>query len=142
MGRNPWLEKARSNAKRVAAKPEVAGRVASRADLKANSYRERLGEAYEEVQAVIRLIRAWSTGRYRSVPIKTIVALLGALIYFLVPLDAIPDFILVLGFIDDIAIITGAISVFRDDLHRFKVWEKNQNGSSGQASIDSTQGEQ
>lgn len=36
--------------------------------------------------------------------------LLGALAYFVLPADAIPDFLLGLGFTDDIAVLTAAIT--------------------------------
>jgi uncharacterized membrane protein YkvA (DUF1232 family) len=39
--------------------------------------------------------------------------LIAALAYFILPVDAIPDFLLGLGFTDDLAVIATAISMMR-----------------------------
>src|SRR5688572_27163744 len=44
-----------------------------------------------------RMIKAFAIGEYRDVPVKTILLLLAAVIYFVNPLDFIPDFIPVTG---------------------------------------------
>lgn len=49
----------------------------------------------------------------KDVPIKVKAEIIGALGYVIVPLDLIPDFILVAGFADDLAAITFAVQVAR-----------------------------
>jgi hypothetical protein len=54
-------------------------------------------------------------------PGKVKAVLLGALAYFIMPLDTIPDFLAVVGFSDDIAVLTLAIATVRSnmtDAHR------------------------
>lgn len=128
MSNNPWLDKAAENAKSVAARPDVAARIASRATRLASKYRDQLGESFADVQTMARLVAAWATGRYRTIPIRSLIALIGALIYFLVPLDAVPDFIVALGLIDDIAIIAKVVSLFRVDIQTFREWEAGDAG--------------
>ncbi len=58
-----------------------------------------------------------------ATPIKVRGILLGALAYFIMPLDVIPDFILGLGFTDDMAVLYTAISMIRSHMtqaHRDK----------------------
>ena len=43
-------------------------------------------------------------------PMRVKGILLGALVYFVMPFDAVPDFLAVLGFTDDIAVLTAAIT--------------------------------
>lgn len=124
MSQNPWLDKAADNAKAIANRPEVAARISARATKLASHYRDRLGDSFSDVQTMARLVAAWATGRYRTIPVRSIIALLGALIYFLVPLDAVPDFIVALGLLDDIAVIAKVVSLFRTDIQAFKRWEE------------------
>jgi uncharacterized membrane protein YkvA (DUF1232 family) len=44
-------------------------------------------------------------------PLKVKAVLMGALAYFVLPFDAVPDFLAVFGFADDAAIVYGAIKM-------------------------------
>lgn len=46
-----------------------------------------------------------------DVPFRVRATLLGALVYFVTPLDAIPDFLLGIGFGDDVTVLMGAITL-------------------------------
>jgi len=50
----------------------------------------------------------------RDTPTKTKAILFGALAYFIVPVDMIPDFIAGLGFTDDAGVLMYALSQVRD----------------------------
>lgn len=57
----------------------------------------------------------------KETPSKVRGTLLAALAYFILPLDLLPDFILGLGFTDDLAVIMAAIGAVRSnitDAHR------------------------
>ena len=59
-------------------------------------------------------------------PLKVKGILLAALAYFIMPFDVIPDFILGLGFTDDMAVLYTAISMIRSHMtqdHRDKAKE-------------------
>lgn len=61
-----------------------------------------------------------------AVPLRVRATLIGALMYFVTPLDAIPDFIIGLGFGDDTAVLLGAITLVAahiTDRHREKADE-------------------
>jgi len=47
----------------------------------------------------------------RATPLKVKGILLGALAYFVLPIDAIPDFLLGVGFTDDMAVLVTAITM-------------------------------
>jgi uncharacterized membrane protein YkvA (DUF1232 family) len=49
-------------------------------------------------------------------PLKTKGILLAALGYFVLPADTIPDFVLGLGFTDDLAVLTAALSAVRSQI--------------------------
>lgn len=52
----------------------------------------------------------------RDTPLKARGILLGALAYFILPFDVVPDFILGLGFTDDMAVLFAALNVIRSHL--------------------------
>ena len=52
---------------------------------------------------LLRMLNARATGRYPHTPIKSIVAATVGVLYFVLPLDFIPDFIPGLGLTDDLA---------------------------------------
>lgn len=61
-----------------------------------------------------------------ATPLKVKGILLGALAYFIMPIDVIPDVLLGLGFTDDMAVLYTAISMIRSHMtqaHRDKAKE-------------------
>ncbi len=55
------------------------------------------------------LLTAYYCAFDRATPFHVRAALLAALAYFVLPLDALPDFMPALGFTDDAAVLAGAI---------------------------------
>jgi uncharacterized membrane protein YkvA (DUF1232 family) len=72
---------------------------------------------------IARLLKAQATGKYQ-LPARVIIILLAAIIYFINPIDLIPDFIPGLGLTDDLAVLTWVYRVAADELERFEEWEK------------------
>ena len=60
----------------------------------------------EDIATTIELIRDYVKGNYRDIPIALVIAVMAGLLYFVSPIDLIPDFIPGIGFLDDIAILT------------------------------------
>jgi len=80
----------------------------------------------EDIKLMIEIIRDYINGTYRQIPEGTIIAILGALIYFLSPVDLIPDFIPGVGYIDDAFVIALVLKQVHDDLNNYKIWKSNQ----------------
>jgi len=76
--------------------------------------------------ALTRMLRAWMQGDYKNISTKSIIAVVAALIYFVNPLDLIPDFIPIIGQIDDIFILGYLIKMLNKEIERFMAWEKEQ----------------
>lgn len=60
------------------------------------------------------------TGKYKKVPVGTIAAIIGTLLYVLSPIDFIPDFIPVVGYLDDAAMLAVCLNFTRFDLEEYK----------------------
>lgn len=81
-----------------------------------------IAELKGSILLLVELLKAWLSGEYRSVERSTLVAVLAALIYFVVPLDLIPDFLFGWGFIDDVAVITYVLNQIAHELEAFRQW--------------------
>ncbi len=84
---------------------------------------EKLKEFSDKVYTFFRMVKAQMTGEYKEMPWKSLVMITGALIYFVTPLDIIPDFIPALGLTDDVAIVVWIYNSLQDDIERFEAWE-------------------
>jgi uncharacterized membrane protein YkvA (DUF1232 family) len=71
-------------------------------------------------------VRAWFAKEYREVPWQTIAIALGAIIYFVNPFDAIPDFIPGIGYLDDALVIGVTVKSIKTALDAFRIWEKSK----------------
>ncbi len=82
----------------------------------------RIGLVRDDLETGIALIRAWYAGEYRQIDQSSVVRMLGAVLYFVVPLDALPDFIVGLGLLDDAAVIAYVVAGLRSELDAFRTW--------------------
>jgi uncharacterized membrane protein YkvA (DUF1232 family) len=82
-----------------------------------------LGKFVYDFKLLIAVVRDYWKGRYRKIPFWTVAAIVAALLYVLNPFDLIPDFIPIVGQIDDGAVVAACLLMVRQDLHRYKKWK-------------------
>ena len=97
-----------------------------RAAAKAKSQQGRLSEVWESLMACLRLLRAYASGHYKDIPWGSLISIIAAVIYFVMPVDLIPDFLPGLGFIDDAALLGWIVTSVKSDIENFIEWETNQ----------------
>ncbi|EIK97968.1 hypothetical protein PMM47T1_05629 [Pseudomonas sp. M47T1] len=68
------------------------------------------------------LCLAYWRGEYRQVNPRALVMIVAGLLYFVSPIDAIPDWIPGIGFLDDIAVLAWVINSLEKELDAFKAW--------------------
>ena len=61
---------------------------------------------------------------YTETPWKTIAAMIVSILYILNPLDIIPDFIPVIGYIDDLTVLGLALKLVQKDLELYTNWKE------------------
>ena len=81
-------------------------------------------EAWETLQSLFRLIKLSISGEYTELPSTTVVGAVAVLIYFISPIDLIPDFIPVLGLLDDMALVAWFSTSIKHELDKFHAWEQ------------------
>jgi uncharacterized membrane protein YkvA (DUF1232 family) len=64
----------------------------------------------------------YATGRYTKIKTKSIVIIVGVLLYFVLPLDLIPDFLPAVGYLDDITLVGWLFTTLSKELDLFKKW--------------------
>ncbi|MGD6841741.1 YkvA family protein [Bacillus infantis] len=98
----------------------------SKASKKADSRKNALSEVWDKLQLLFELIKAYSKGQYRDISAKTAVTVIAGILYFVSPLDLVPDFLAGIGILDDAAIIGFIIKQIANELERFKLWRETQ----------------
>ncbi len=83
-----------------------------------------------ELYTLLRMVHAWARREYRVVPWRSLLYGVAALAYFVNPADLLPDALLGLGLVDDVAVIAAVARAIRADLDRFRQWEatRSRNG--------------
>ncbi|MGF7058232.1 YkvA family protein [Brassicibacter mesophilus] len=104
---------------------ESARRLLLNARKKANSKPSRLKDIWENVQLLFSFIKDWLDGAYKEVSTQTIVIMIVGILYFVVPTDIIPDFIIALGLADDAVVLGFIIKQVEDELQKYKEWKNN-----------------
>lgn len=75
-----------------------------------------------DIPIIVQLIKDYMSGRYKEFPLGSLIALVGALLYFLSPVDLIPDTLPGIGYLDDITVLGIAIKFAYTDLEAYKEW--------------------
>ena len=122
------IEKTKNKAEEYARDPRKAKKLLDDAVKKAKSYernRGPLAEVWSYLTALFRLLRAYIRRDYQDIPWSSIVLVIVAIIYFVSPIDLIPDF-LPGGLLDDAAVIAFVIAQIKTDLDNFLAWEVEQ----------------
>ena len=86
----------------------------------------RLGKLKDDLRLLQALCLAYWRGEYRAISAKAIVSVVAGLMYFLSPVDAIPDFLPLFGMIDDIAVLAWLMKTLDDELNAFRLWRQRQ----------------
>ncbi len=72
-----------------------------------------------------RMVQAHRQGVYR-ISAKTMGLMVLGLVYFVTPVDIIPDFIPVLGYADDLSVILAIFDSLKSEVDTFLDWERTK----------------
>ena len=95
--------------------------------LKSVNWKEvRLATAKEKFLILGRLVRAYALGQYRAVPWKTVLKITAAIIYFISPIDLLPDLLPITGLTDDFGVLLWVYNSVSGEIEKFLTWEKSR----------------
>lgn len=75
---------------------------------------------------IIRMFRTWASRRYPVTPWLSIGALILVILYIIDPIDLVPDYIPLVGVIDDGAMLGVLYAALSRDVKKFLAWEQEQ----------------
>ncbi|NMC84010.1 MAG: DUF1232 domain-containing protein [Anaerolineaceae bacterium] len=120
------VERKRNKAEDYLRDPEKSKQLLDEAVKKANEKEEKKGpltDVWNSLTALFRLFNAYIHKEYTHIPWGSIVLVVVAIIYFVSPIDLLPDWIPLGGFIDDAAVIGFVLKQINTDLEQFLKWE-------------------
>ncbi len=79
----------------------------------------------EPIHIFIRMIRAHFTGEHKM-SLSTLGLVVLAMVYFLSPIDLIPDFLGFFGFADDLSVVLAVYAKVKDEVEGFLEWERTR----------------
>lgn len=77
------------------------------------------------IQIFIRMIKAHFRGDHKM-EMTTLGLIVLALVYFISPIDLIPDFLGFFGFADDLSVVLAVYAKVSDEVERFLEWERTR----------------
>jgi uncharacterized membrane protein YkvA (DUF1232 family) len=87
------------------------------------SNNSKIQQVLEPISIFIRMVKAHFSGAHK-LSNSTLGMVLLALIYFLSPFDFMPDFLGLMGFVDDASVVLAVYAKLKNEVNEFLVWEK------------------
>ncbi|MFB9863411.1 DUF1232 domain-containing protein [Rufibacter immobilis] len=84
------------------------------------------GEVFESLSTLSRMIRASVSGEYKGIPTSTVVMGVAVIIYFLSPIDLVPDWLPIIGLLDDVSLLAWFMTSIKSEMDKFHAWEATQ----------------
>ncbi len=113
-----WIGKASkvvTNRKRLKAVLQEAVQLLGRED--------HLKGVKDEAMILVNLVQDTVKRRYKGLNKKNLIFVVGAILYLISPLDLIPDFLVGIGFGDDLAILTYVFRHLKQEIDAYKEWK-------------------
>jgi uncharacterized membrane protein YkvA (DUF1232 family) len=85
-----------------------------------------IGEIWEKLQLLFSILKDWLNGSYKDISKSSITMIIIGLLYFVMPVDIVPDWIISLGFLDDAAVLGFIINQVNQNLEEYKGWKNSR----------------
>lgn len=86
----------------------------------------KVGDSLACVPVFISMVRSCVRREYPQLPLGSLIAIVSALLYFLSPVDLIPDLIPVAGYADDAAVLAACLTLVSSDVKEYELWRKHR----------------
>lgn len=119
-----WQNKAREYVKDPVKTESLLGKAIKKAE--DNKYLDVINNLWEKIQLLISLVKDWLSGEYRKISKSSLIMIIAGLLYFVSPIDFVPDWITALGLLDDAAVLGLIINQLDKELVGYKEWKKSK----------------
>jgi uncharacterized membrane protein YkvA (DUF1232 family) len=90
---------------------------------------EGLEEVWEDLHVMVTLCQDYNEKKYQDISWHSMQKIAGAITYFVIPFDLVPDGIPKIGYLDDAAVIRHALKRTREDVDRYRQWLVDRGGN-------------
>lgn len=118
------FSKAKETAEKILNEQDKVRETLEDARRKAEKEKHRISNSLEQLKLLIQMVYSYLNGEYTKIPWKTLILALAAILYFLNPLDIVPDFIPGLGYLDDAVVLAFVANSLKSDLEAFKYFKQ------------------
>ena len=80
----------------------------------------------DNMRLLFLMLKDWWRGAYRQLPWWCIGVLIFTLLYVLSPIDLIPDWIPVIGLLDDVTLMYLCYKVIEGEIEKYKRWRNRE----------------
>ncbi|MDH0141172.1 YkvA family protein [Aquipseudomonas alcaligenes] len=84
----------------------------------------RFARVRDDLNLLLGLCAAWWRGEYRAVGRQALLSVVAALLYFLAPLDMVPDWLPGAGLLDDLAVLAWVMRTWAAELDAYRAWRE------------------
>ena len=84
--------------------------------------KDHFGKLYRQVKLALQMLKDYKAKRYTEVPWRSIALITVGILYFLNPMDLMPDIIPVLGLTDDAFALAAIFKSIQSDLKLYCEW--------------------
>jgi len=81
------------------------------------------GGLLSKLRLLWMVLSDYANGAYRKVPWKAVVGLAAAVLYVVSPIDLIPDFLVPIGFTDDVLVVALTWGLVKKELREYCAWK-------------------
>ena len=83
--------------------------------------KEALADVLDDLKTLYAYVREVAMGEYKGYSIAKLSIAVGALIYLVSPIDVVPDFLPVIGLLDDATVIGFAVKQLKDEIKKYRM---------------------
>lgn len=114
------LQRAIQVAKQIFQNKDLAKDLFNQATQKASDNKGNMETGFwYDIKMLRKMMKAWQVGTFKFSK-TAIIYVIAGLVYFVTPIDLVPDFIVGLGFVDDAAVVTLVFKKIKKELEKFK----------------------